>query len=163
MAGQYSPKQFFRKVSNKFLIDYIERKNIVFDLDLYAIYDHEVELIFNSFIKLDEVTRHAMESDFQRVHALATDGGIVALTDEAREFDNYNFIETIQSQSPEEFKAWSQNLGHAGVLTTLYSYGDVPDYRQAELIKKLSQPRAEQSPDMQAAIEATIKKMMGKD
>jgi len=41
MAGQYSPKQFFRKVSNKFLIDYIERKNIVFDLDLYAIYDHK--------------------------------------------------------------------------------------------------------------------------
>jgi hypothetical protein len=42
--------------------------------------------------------------------------------------------------NPEEFKAWSQNLGHQGVLTTLYSYGDVPDYRQAELIKKLIHP-----------------------
>lgn len=64
-------------------------------------------------------------------------------------------------QSPEEFKAWSQNLGHQGVLTTLYSYGDVPDYRQAELIKKLSAPRQEQSPDMEAIIAATLKKMMG--
>lgn len=40
----------------------------------------------------------------------------------------------------EEFKAWSQNLGHEGVLTTFYSYGDVSDYRQAELLKKLAKP-----------------------
>ena len=85
MSGHYSPKQFFRKVSNKFLIDYLEQKGIDFDIDLYSIYDHEVDIIFNAFIKLDEKTRHAMESDFQRIHALASDGGIVALTDEARE------------------------------------------------------------------------------
>lgn len=65
-------------------------------------------------------------------------------------------------QTPEQFKAWSQNLGHEGVLTTFYSYGDVPDYRQAELIKKLKQPRQEQNQDMQTAIEETIKKMMDK-
>lgn len=63
-------------------------------------------------------------------------------------------------QTPEEFKAWSQNLGHEGVLTTLYNYGTVEDYRQAELIKKLSQPRESQSADIEATIEATIKKMM---
>lgn len=65
--------------------------------------------------------------------------------------------------SPEQFKAWSQNLGHEGVLTTFYSYGEVQDYRQAELIKKLREPRPEQNQDMQATIEATIKKMMDKD
>ena len=64
-------------------------------------------------------------------------------------------------QTPEEFKAWSQNLGHQGVLTTLYSYGEVQDYRQAELIKKLNQPRKEQGADIEAFIEAKIKKMMG--
>ncbi|MDB5438126.1 MAG: site-specific tyrosine recombinase XerC [Caulobacteraceae bacterium] len=36
--------------------------------------------------------------------------------------------------TPEEFKAWSQNLGHEGVLTTFTSYGAVPSRRQAELI-----------------------------
>ena len=83
-------------------------------------------------------------------------------------FNPHSFRDTLVRigeqlcQSPEEFKAWSQNLGHQGVLTTLYSYGDVPDYRQAELIKKLNQPRVEQIQDMQAAIEATIKKMMDK-
>ena len=66
-------------------------------------------------------------------------------------------------QSPEQFKAWSQNLGHEGVLTTLYSYGEVPDYRQAEVMKKLNQPRTDQSPEMQIAFETMFKKMMGKD
>jgi len=37
-------------------------------------------------------------------------------------------------RTPEEFKAWSQNLGHEGVLVTLNSYGDVPTHRQRELI-----------------------------
>jgi integrase len=45
-------------------------------------------------------------------------------------------------QTPEQFKAWSQNLGHAGVLTTLTSYGQVPAHRQAELILGLGEPAA---------------------
>ena len=37
--------------------------------------------------------------------------------------------------SPEEMKAWSQNLGHSDVLTTFTSYGTVPLHRQCELIR----------------------------
>ena len=37
--------------------------------------------------------------------------------------------------SPEEMKAWSQNLGHSDVLTTFTSYGTVPLHRQSELIR----------------------------
>jgi len=40
-------------------------------------------------------------------------------------------------QSAEDFKAWSQNLGHEGVLTTFFSYGEVQQDRQAEIIKRL--------------------------
>lgn len=43
--------------------------------------------------------------------------------------------------SPAEFKAWSQNLGHEGVLTTFYSYGEVQESRQSEIIRELGQPR----------------------
>ena len=39
--------------------------------------------------------------------------------------------------SPEEFKAWSQNLGHENVLTTYTSYGAVASRRQAILIRGL--------------------------
>ena len=37
--------------------------------------------------------------------------------------------------TPEEMKAWSQNLGHNDVLTTFTSYGTVPVQRQGELIR----------------------------
>jgi hypothetical protein len=37
--------------------------------------------------------------------------------------------------TPEEFKAWSQNLGHESPLTTFISYGYVPLHKQGELIR----------------------------
>ena len=43
-------------------------------------------------------------------------------------------------QTPEEFKAWSQNLGHETVLTTFSSYGQVSSTRQANLIRQLGNP-----------------------
>src|SRR5215469_10493533 len=48
-------------------------------------------------------------------------------------------------KSPEQYKAWSQNLGHENVLTTFSSYGDVARQRQAEIIRALgtSEQRAE--------------------
>ena len=42
--------------------------------------------------------------------------------------------ETI-CQTPEHFKAWSQNLGHERVLTTFSSYGAVASPRQGEIIQ----------------------------
>ena len=51
------------------------------------------------------------------------------------------FSQTI-CQSPEEVKAWSQNLGHEGVMTTFYSYGEVQESRQGEIILQLNQPRS---------------------
>jgi hypothetical protein len=39
--------------------------------------------------------------------------------------------------NPEAFKAWSQNLGHAHVLTTFTSYGAVASSRQAEILEGL--------------------------
>ncbi len=41
----------------------------------------------------------------------------------------------------EAFKAWSQNIGHSSVLTTLGSYGTVAPHRQAELIRSLGKAK----------------------
>jgi integrase len=38
----------------------------------------------------------------------------------------------------EQFKAWSQNLGHENCLTTFSSYGEIPATRQAEIIRGLA-------------------------
>jgi integrase len=46
-------------------------------------------------------------------------------------------------QTPEAFKAWSQNLGHDGVLTTFISYGSVATHRQGEIIRNLSARQGE--------------------
>lgn len=37
---------------------------------------------------------------------------------------------------PEDFKAWSQNMGHEDVLTTFRSYGSVAPGRQIELMQR---------------------------
>lgn len=58
-------------------------------------------------------------------------------------FNPHSFRNTLASlgerlcTSPEAFKAWSQNLGHDQVLTTLVSYGSVTLARQAEIIGSL--------------------------
>jgi integrase len=44
-------------------------------------------------------------------------------------------------KTPEDFKAWSQNLGHEGVMTTFLSYGQVAQHRQGEILKQLATPQ----------------------
>ena len=59
----------------------------------------------------------------------------------------------------ETLKAWSQNLGHQGLLTTLTSYGSVAGPRQAELIKQgLPKPgaRKNQLPDAEVIAAAVV-------
>jgi len=72
-----------------------------------------------------------------------------------------NLGETI-CHTPEEFKAWSQNLGHEGVLTTFYSYGDVQESRQADIFKQFKEPRTRvgvHSPDVAELAKALAKEM----
>jgi dUTPase len=42
-------------------------------------------------------------------------------------------------KSAEAMKAWSQNLGHEHVMTTLMSYGKVETDRQGEIIRGLAE------------------------
>lgn len=68
------------------------------------------------------------------------------------------FGETI-CQTPEQFKAWSKNLGHEGVLTTFYSYGDVSTRRQGEIIRNLANPPQPANLVMDDLAEALLRKM----
>jgi len=80
-------------------------------------------------------------------------------------FNPHSFRNTLVAlgeklcQSPEEFKAWSQNLGHEGVLTTFYSYGEVQPQRQAEIINKLSSHCDHGERETDALAEALFRKM----
>jgi hypothetical protein len=62
--------------------------------------------------------------------------------------------------TPEQFKAWSQHVGHERVLTTLTSYGKVPAARQAELIRGLGQGQQQSEEARIAAIVALTMRQM---
>jgi len=59
-------------------------------------------------------------------------------------FNPHSFRKTLAllggelCKTPEQYKAWSQNLGHEHVLTTFTSYGDVGSQRQAEIIRGMA-------------------------
>jgi len=61
-------------------------------------------------------------------------------------FNPHSFRKTLVSlgekmcRTPEEFKAWSQNLGHDGVMTTFVSYGQVGAGRQGDILAALGRP-----------------------
>jgi integrase len=62
--------------------------------------------------------------------------------------------------SAEAVKAWSQNLGHADVLTTFTSYGEVPVHRQGELVRASSEKLGDSAEREQiAALEAVLAAM----
>ena len=58
-------------------------------------------------------------------------------------FNPHSFRDTLVQfgevvcQTPEQFKVWTQNLEHEGVMTTFMSYGTVGVGRQKELIQTL--------------------------
>jgi integrase/recombinase XerD len=81
-------------------------------------------------------------------------------------FNPHSFRNTLAAlgetlcHSAEEFKAWSQNLGHEGVLTTFYSYGDVQEGRQADIFKQFKEGRVGVSPPDVAELAKALAKEM---
>lgn len=85
-------------------------------------------------------------------------------------FNPHSFRDTLVQHGEqtcstiEEFKAWSQNLGHERVMTTLTSYGTVAPHRQAELIRGMGaagQPRQTLDPAYVAEVMAAMEKARG--
>jgi len=61
--------------------------------------------------------------------------------------------------TPEQFKAWSQNLGHEKVLTTFLSYGEVAYQRQGDIIRSLAGPKSSNSIEADEIAEAICRKL----
>lgn len=85
-------------------------------------------------------------------------------------FNPHSFRDTLVQHGErtcatiESFKAWSQNLGHERVMTTLTSYGTVAPHRQAELIRGMGvadQPRQPLDPAYVAEVMAAMEKARG--
>ncbi len=80
-------------------------------------------------------------------------------------FNPHSFRNTLvkfgqeNCKNAEYFKACSQNLGHAKVLTTFMSYGEVASERQGEIIRDLAKPQESRGTDADEIAKAVIKRM----
>ncbi|MBI5659952.1 MAG: site-specific integrase [Nitrosomonadales bacterium] len=80
-------------------------------------------------------------------------------------FNPHSFRNTIvrigqeRCKTPEQFKAWSQNLGHEKVMTTLTSYGEVACQRQGEIIRGLDASQQATQPDVSELARAIAREM----
>lgn len=95
MAGQYSHKHFFRHVPNNQLVSYFSAKAIELDVNFSDLKEKEVERIFLAFTALPETQQAVMEAEFQDIHAMACEGGIAALIDEAHFYNDETFVESV--------------------------------------------------------------------
>lgn len=59
-------------------------------------------------------------------------------------------------RTPEEMKAWSQNLGHEHIGTTLSSYGRIDPYRQGAVLAGISLDREKPNADIIAELQKLI-------
>lgn len=108
MASQYSHLQFFRRVPNALLARYFESRHAVLDVDLAKLKPAEVEPILTAFIQLDDKRQAEIEAEFQEIHALACEGGIAALIDEADFHGDKTFaVELAKQQGFHDKVMWA--------------------------------------------------------
>ena len=62
-------------------------------------------------------------------------------------------------KSPEEFKAWSQNLGHEKVLTTFLNYGEIECQHQGEIMRDLATPQQPVRSDVSEFAKAVVREL----
>jgi len=80
-------------------------------------------------------------------------------------FNPHSFRKTLVQlgerlcRTPEQFKAWSQNLGHEKVLTTFSSYGTVGRDRQREILSQLGQP-THSDPELERLLKEFLSRAM---
>jgi site-specific recombinase XerD len=82
-----------------------------------------------------------------------------------RYFNPHSFRNTLVQlgevlcKSPEEFKAWSQNLGHDKPLTTFLNYGEVACRRQGEIMRSLTNQNLAVQSDQPRELKELLKRL----
>lgn len=97
MASPYSHKHFFRKIPSDQLANYFVSKEIDLGIDFSTFSNKQIDSLFAAFTDLPEDQQTAIEAEFQDIHAMACDGGIQALIDEAAFHQVGDFVESIST------------------------------------------------------------------
>ena len=84
MARHYSPKSFFRHVPNAMLKQYFSKTGVLIEHDFSQVPEAKIEPIYKAWLSLPDALQRKTERDFKEIDALACEGGIKAIIDEAR-------------------------------------------------------------------------------
>lgn len=83
MARHYSPRSFFRHAPNAMLKRYFDKQGVLAEHDFSAVSETKIEPIYLAWLALPDTQRGEMERDFREIDALACEGGVKAIMDEA--------------------------------------------------------------------------------
>ena len=97
MPSPYSHKHFFRQIPLSRLASYFDSKGIDLGIDFTALNEKQVDSLFTAFTGLPEEQQTAIEAEFQDIHAMACDGGVAALIDEAAFHEDDSFVGSISA------------------------------------------------------------------
>ncbi|MDP1766072.1 MAG: hypothetical protein Q8K83_04130 [Methylotenera sp.] len=94
MARHYSPKSFFRHAPNAMMMRYFSKHGVLTEHDFSEIPETKIEPIYQAWLSLPDTQRGEMERDFRDIDALACEGGVKAILDEA-EWHNENLAKIL--------------------------------------------------------------------
>jgi len=94
MARPYSPRSFFRHAPNAMLKRYFDKRGVLAEHDFSEVTETKIEPIYQAWLSLDDTQRGEIERDFKEIDALACEGGVKAIMDEA-EWHDENLAEIL--------------------------------------------------------------------
>jgi hypothetical protein len=74
------------------LASYFASKEVDLGIDFSTYNEKQVDSLFAAFTALPEDQQTAIEAEFQDIHAMACDGGVAALIDEAAFHEDDSFV-----------------------------------------------------------------------
>lgn len=105
MARHYSPKSFFRHVPNAILMQYFRKTGALTEHDFAEVSEARIEPIYKAWLSVPNAQQRKMERDFKEIDALACEGGIKAIIDEA-EWHGENIAEILSQKDGFHEKAF---------------------------------------------------------
>ncbi len=121
------------------------------------LFDYDAPLFPKTILELDENKQFIRETlDVAPWQSTNSIRKIIKKAFQAANLPYYNphsFRDTLVRhyskicKTPQDFKAFSQNLGHNSPLTTFTSYGHIDEYNQGEIIKRLGKGNEEKLAD----------------
>ena len=105
MARHYSPKSFFRHAPNAMLKRYFDKHGVLTEHNFSEITETKIEPIYQAWLSLPDAQRGEMERDFKEIDALACEGGVKAIMDEA-EWHSENLAEALDEHDGFHDKAF---------------------------------------------------------